>query len=102
MKELMNEVLLKARTIYQMAVDNDLENTQDYINYQDELNRLSIVSSSDSTKEKWAQTAPPPKFLKKVNKLFGGWEKKYYLCSVEDERRIWEDSVIKFVKLNIS
>lgn len=52
MKELMNEVLLKARTIYQMAVDNDLENTQDYINYQDELNRLSIVSSSDSTKEK--------------------------------------------------
>lgn len=35
-----------------MAVDNDLENTQDYINYQDELNRLSIVFSSDSTKEK--------------------------------------------------
>ena len=43
MNYLMNDVLCKARLVYQIAVDNGLENTQDYLDYQDELNKLSII-----------------------------------------------------------
>ena len=45
MKDLMNDVLCKARKVYQIAVDNGLENNQDYIDYQDALNWLSVAFS---------------------------------------------------------
>lgn len=45
MNYLMNDVLCKARLVYQIAVDNGLENTQDYLDYQDALNWLSVAFS---------------------------------------------------------
>lgn len=52
MNYLMNDVLCKARLVYQIAVDNGLENTQDYLDYQDELNELSISYENNHTEDK--------------------------------------------------
>ena len=49
MNYLMNDVLCKARLVYQIAVDNGLENTQDYLDYQDELNELSFSYENNHT-----------------------------------------------------
>ena len=43
MNYLMNDVLCKARMVYQMAVDNGLQNSQDYLDYQDKLNEFSVA-----------------------------------------------------------
>lgn len=51
MNYLMNDVLCKARMVYQMAVDNGLENTQDYLDYQDELNELSISYENNHSED---------------------------------------------------
>ena len=64
MKDLMNEVLCKARQVYQMAIDNNLENTPDYIDYQDALNWLSIAFSPAVNIKNEAQITLKPDFQK--------------------------------------
>ncbi len=41
------DVINKANFVYQYAVANNLQDSQDYINYQDELNRLSVIYNED-------------------------------------------------------
>ena len=64
MNYLMNDVLCKARLVYQIAVDNGLENTQDYLDYQDALNSLSVAFSPALNIKNEAQIALKSKFQK--------------------------------------
>lgn len=45
---LMNQVLNTANYIYQYAKENHLEDSQEYITYQDNLNLLSVLYSEDA------------------------------------------------------
>ena len=60
----MNDVLCKARMVYQIAIDNGLENTQDYLDYQDALNSLSVAFSPALNIKNEAQIALKSKFQK--------------------------------------
>ena len=50
--------------VYQIAVDNGLENTQDYLDYQDALNWLSVAFSPAVHIKNEAQIALKSKFQK--------------------------------------
>lgn len=49
----LQQTLRDAREIYNLAKSNNWEDTQEYINYQDELNALSVkYSKTDEVEEK--------------------------------------------------
>jgi hypothetical protein len=64
MNYLMNDVLCKASMVYQIAIDNGLENTQDYLHYQDALNCFSVAFSPALNIKNESQIALKSKFQK--------------------------------------